>query len=196
MGVSCHEVWESVSEYVDGELAPSQARGLEEHAEGCHRCRAVVEGTRNVVHLFRDERMMPLPATLSSGIRRRLAERIEPQRGSGWGWAVVLASGGALALTLLSARIPGRAIPGYLSPMSQPARRSLPAQVFLVRTGKLFHVAECPYMHGDAVSMDSAEAIREGYTPCTRCMAEFLAHPPSTADSTPSSADNFGDGGW
>jgi hypothetical protein len=196
MGVRCHEVWELVSEYVDGELASVQVQLFEEHVSGCERCRAVVEGTRNVVRLYRDERMMPLPPTLRSGIRRRLASRIEPQRGSAWGWAVGLATGGALALAMLSARLQDMGVSDGLSAMSQPAVGSLPAQVALVRAGKLFHVPECPYMHGQVVLLDTSEAIREGYTPCPRCMGQYLRHPLGVSADSTATADNIEDGVW
>jgi predicted anti-sigma-YlaC factor YlaD len=196
MAVRCHEVWELISEYVDGELGPVRVQSFEEHVSGCVRCRAVVEGTRNVVRLYRDERMMPLPAALRSGIRRRLAFRIEPQRGSAWGWAVGLAAGGALALAMFSAGLPNMGVSDGLSAMSQPAVGSLPAQVALVRTGKLFHVLECPYMHGQVILLDTAEAIREGYAPCPRCMGQYLPHPLGATSGNDASADNIEDGVW
>jgi hypothetical protein len=196
MGVRCHEVWELISEYVDGELGPVQVQSFDEHVSGCVRCRAVVEGTRNVVRLYRDERMRPLPATLRSGIRRRLASQIEPQRGSAWGWAVGLATGGALALAMFSAALPNMGVSDGLSAMSQPAVGSLPAQVALVRAGKLFHVPECPYMHGQVILLDTAEAIREGYTPCPRCMGQYLPHPLGVSSGNTASADNIEDGVW
>ena len=58
--------------------------------------------------------------------------------------------------------------------MSQPARRMPQQLVAVVDGGKTFHVPGCPYMHGKYRMVTPEEAIREGYTPCSRCMSEAL----------------------
>ena len=42
--------------------------------------------------------------------------------------------------------------------------------------GKTFHVPGCRYLHEeDGVRLvAAAEAIKEGYVPCTRCLREYL----------------------
>jgi hypothetical protein len=41
--------------------------------------------------------------------------------------------------------------------------------------GKTFHVPGCRFIHDKAVRTVTARvAIKEGYTPCVRCMKEFL----------------------
>jgi hypothetical protein len=65
-----------------------------------------------------------------------------------------------------------------LSEHSQPAATQ-PAQeemVVITPEGKLFHKAGCHYIHGNAETMTMAEAMRRGYTPCTRCERELLNH--------------------
>jgi len=41
---------------------------------------------------------------------------------------------------------------------------------------KLFHVAGCDYIHNkDKVrTLTAKEAIREGYTPCLRCLRKYI----------------------
>jgi hypothetical protein len=46
--------------------------------------------------------------------------------------------------------------------------------VAVVDGGKTFHVPGCPYMHGKYRVVTPEEDIREGYTPCSRCMSEAL----------------------
>jgi methylphosphotriester-DNA--protein-cysteine methyltransferase len=44
--------------------------------------------------------------------------------------------------------------------------------------GKTFHAPACPYRHdkkgGEVKLIAAAEAIREGYSPCVRCMRQYL----------------------
>lgn len=58
--------------------------------------------------------------------------------------------------------------------MSQPTRRLPHGLVAVVDGGKTYHVPGCPYMHGTYHMIPAAEAVREGYAPCTRCMAKAL----------------------
>ncbi len=54
MVISCEQVWQEVSNYLDGEVAPDLRAAIDDHIRGCHRCAAVVNGTRNVVQLYSD----------------------------------------------------------------------------------------------------------------------------------------------
>jgi methylphosphotriester-DNA--protein-cysteine methyltransferase len=58
--------------------------------------------------------------------------------------------------------------------MSQPARRLPQRLVAIVDGGKKFHVPGCPFMHGKYHMVTPEEAVREGYTPCIRCMRDAL----------------------
>ncbi len=63
--LQCEEVWWEVSNYIDGTVAVSLKRRMDEHFAECRRCRAVLDGTRNVVRLAR--RSQRLPATRRYG---------------------------------------------------------------------------------------------------------------------------------
>ncbi len=65
MVVTCEEVWREISNYLEGDVEPSLRLALEEHVRGCKRCAAVLEGTRNVVQLYGDERMFEVPLGFS-----------------------------------------------------------------------------------------------------------------------------------
>ena len=52
-----------------------------------------------------------------------------------------------------------------------------PDMMVVVSTGgKLFHAAACPFIHDNAHirTIVAQEALKEGYTPCVRCMREYL----------------------
>lgn len=71
--ISCRAVRKLVSSLIDGELDPELRTRLEVHLQKCHHCKALVDGTKNVVHLVADDRTFELP----SGFAERLRQRIE-----------------------------------------------------------------------------------------------------------------------
>ena len=81
---------------------------------------------------------------------------------------------GALAASALLAATLDRFAPQPRAKMSQPARRLPERLVAVVDGGKVFHVPGCPFMHGKYHMVTAAEAVREGYVPCNRCMYEAL----------------------
>ena len=70
--IPCIVVWRGVSDYVDNDAGPSIRAAIETHIANCTACRAVVHGVRNVVQLFGDPRLFPLP----KGFRRRALQRV------------------------------------------------------------------------------------------------------------------------
>ncbi|HEV2992333.1 MAG TPA: anti-sigma factor [Candidatus Angelobacter sp.] len=67
--ISCVEVWQEISNYLDGDTAPDMQRRMEEHFKNCEHCKAILDGTRNVIHLVGDERAFELPQTLSKSLK-------------------------------------------------------------------------------------------------------------------------------
>jgi len=63
---------------------------------------------------------------------------------------------------------------GGLGPLrsrhSQPATAPPPPLVAVTAEGKLYHDPDCAFIHGPVGRESSAQAIAEGYTPCTRCL--------------------------
>ncbi len=70
--ISCVEVWQQLSEMIDGTLPTDLQARLELHLKHCAHCRAVLDGARNVVELIGDEQVIPLPA----GFHERLLQRL------------------------------------------------------------------------------------------------------------------------
>ena len=70
--ISCVEVWREISNYIDGTIDPELLARMEAHFKVCAHCKAVVDGTRNVVKLVADGVEYQLP----NGFSQRLYSRI------------------------------------------------------------------------------------------------------------------------
>ena len=68
--VNCERVWQEISNYLEGEVDAALRTAMDEHFNTCQRCTSVLEGTRNVIRLYSDERMIEVPA----GFGRRSGE--------------------------------------------------------------------------------------------------------------------------
>lgn len=177
MVVSCEEVWREVSNYLDGEVEPGLRAAMEEHVRGCKRCAAVLDGTRNVIQLYGDERMLEVPLGFSRRLERRLEENISGSRRSFFGWMVAAAAAVLVAGAFEVARSFGSNQPNLRSQQAQRAVGIPPdMMVVVVEDGKTFHVAGCTFIHDKArlQTISAAEAMREGYAPCVRCMKKYL----------------------
>jgi hypothetical protein len=178
--VNCEEVLREISNYVDGEVDAALRPALDEHFRTCKRCASVLAGTRNVIQLYGDERMLQdVPAGFSRRLEKRLARGAvgSGSRWSSWSaWlvpvaAMVLIAGGVLLTNSLTFK-------NYIqSRHAQPGNNVPPDLVVVVSNGsKLFHVPGCPFIHDKASerTMTAKEAMQDGYTPCTRCLRQYL----------------------
>ena len=52
--ISCKNLWESVSDYIDGELSEELCQRIEQHMAGCEHCRVVFDTTTKTIRLYRD----------------------------------------------------------------------------------------------------------------------------------------------
>ena len=92
MVVKCEQVWQELSNYLEAEVNPDlRAAAMEAHFQECKRCTALLDGTRNVIHLYGDDRSLQLPAGFAAGWRRKLAEYMPNPRGNSFG---MVAGGG------------------------------------------------------------------------------------------------------
>ena len=195
--LNCEQVWREVSNYVDGDGDAALRPAMEEHFRTCKRCASVLAGTRNVVALYGDERMLEVPA----GFSRRLEKRLAKNAGTRWSsWSAWLVPVAALALiaggVLLTNSLTFRNF--IRSQHAEPGNHVPPDMQVVVSSGsKVFHVAGCPFIHDKATerTMTAKEAMREGYVPCTRCLRQYLktglTHRPGeqVADSTDADED-------
>ncbi|MGA7046159.1 MAG: zf-HC2 domain-containing protein, partial [Candidatus Sulfotelmatobacter sp.] len=98
MVVNCEQVWREISNYVDGDVDAALRSTMDEHFRTCKRCASVLAGTRNVVQLYGDERMLEVPAGFSRRLEKRLAKNAAV-KGSGWSsWSAWLVPLAAIAL--------------------------------------------------------------------------------------------------
>ena len=198
--LNCEQVWREISNYVDGDVDAALRSTMDEHFRTCKRCVSVLAGTRNVVQLYGDERMLEVPAGFSRRLERRLAKKAAV-KGSGWSsWSAWLVPVAALALiaggVLLTNSLTFRNF--IRSQHAEPGNHVPPDMQVVVSSGsKVFHVAGCPFIHDKATerTMTAKEAMREGYVPCTRCLRQYLktglTHRPGeqVADSTDADED-------
>ena len=178
MVVRCEEVRREISNYLEGEVPPELRAAIEEHIHGCKRCTAVLNGTRNVVHLYGDERMLEVPLGFSHRLQRRLADNTQPNRRSFLGWMVAAA---AAVIMVGAFEVARSASFGRAEPRSEHAQVGAgvpPDMMVLVSDdGKTMHVAGCPFIHDKAHvrTLVARQALREGYVPCVRCMKKYVA---------------------
>lgn len=182
MVVKCEEVWREVSNYLDGDVSPDLRAAIDEHVHGCKHCTAVLDGTRNVVQLYGDERMLEVPLGFSHRLHRRLEGNMQGNRRSFLGWmvaaaaAVLVVGGFEAARSSSSGGSSGER--ALRSEHAQPSTGVPPDLVVLASSeGKLFHVAGCRFIHDKAHvrTMVAREAEREGYAPCVRCLKKYLS---------------------
>jgi hypothetical protein len=198
--VKCEQVWREISNYLEGEVEAGLRAAMDAHFRTCPRCKAVLEGTRNVVRLYGDERMVELPSGFGRRLERRLARSSRVR--SGWAtwssWmipvaAMLLMAGG---LRVASSRTIAHPL---LSAHAQPGH-GIPSDMVVVVSAdaKDFHVPGCPFIHNKEKerTLTAKEAEREGYVPCVRCMRKYLdvAMTGHTEAGTEASADVDADG--
>jgi hypothetical protein len=184
--MNCEQVWLEISNYVDGDVDATLRLAMDEHFRTCKRCASVLAGTRNVIQLYGDERMLEVPAGFSQRLEKRLGQKLDQQgwsaavRGSRWSsWSAWLVPVAAIALftgTLalvdqLTFKPPAKSI------LAEPAHDIPPEMLVVVSAGsKVFHVAGCPFIHDKATerTITAKEAMRDGYVPCSRCLRQYL----------------------
>jgi predicted anti-sigma-YlaC factor YlaD len=71
--ISCLEVWREISNLLDGEVSTEMRERMEAHFKECRHCKAVLDGTRNVVGLVGDGQLYQMPA----GFNKRLYKKIQ-----------------------------------------------------------------------------------------------------------------------
>lgn len=52
--ISCKNLWDSLSDYIDGELSDELCRRIEQHMAGCEHCRVVVDTTNKTILLYHE----------------------------------------------------------------------------------------------------------------------------------------------
>jgi hypothetical protein len=71
--ISCEEVWQEISNYIDGSADAWLRERMSLHFKDCAHCTAVLDGTNNVIRLVGDDRVFAVPAGFGERLRARLA---------------------------------------------------------------------------------------------------------------------------
>jgi anti-sigma factor RsiW len=183
MGITCEEVWREISDYVDDELDAKRRTALEEHFAECGHCTAVLEGTCNVIRLYRDERTLALPAGFHDRLRRRLdqnqnlesEERIHTSRRAVLAWALTAAAAVPLSFALFFAKRTILPRLGQQTPWGSPDSHAVTGLVAVSQDADdmVFHIPGCSHLHGKPKFLQVEEAIREDYSPCPICIGKY-----------------------
>ena len=185
MGITCQQVRRDISDYIDEDLDPVQRAALDQHFAECRHCTALHEGMRNIIALYRDERVLAPPDGFHERLYEKLQEKSKTKRSrrSLLVWTLTAAATIPLGLALFSAK--KLLLPRHhsQSPAKQPD--ALPiigaVAVSVNQDDKLYHMAGCPHLHGKPKFISIEEAIREGYTPCIYCIGKPTPKPKRTS---------------
>jgi Putative zinc-finger len=182
MVVNCEHVWQEISNYLDGDVDPTVRAAMETHFKECKHCTAVLDGTRNVVELYGDDRLFELPAGFSQRLERRLAQQSSSSgyRSARSLWMLAIAAAALIAGGLTLGNSSAFRQPELRSHLALPARGIPPTLMVVVSDdGKVFHVPGCKYLHKhddeNPTLMTAADALRKGYAPCVRCLRQYLS---------------------
>jgi hypothetical protein len=74
--ISCVEVWREISKYVDGEISGELRERMEAHFKICKHCSAILDGTKNVVHLVGDGHAFEVPTGFSARLYSKLDSKL------------------------------------------------------------------------------------------------------------------------
>ncbi|HXJ89291.1 MAG TPA: zf-HC2 domain-containing protein [Candidatus Binatia bacterium] len=179
MVVNCEKVWKEISNYIEGDVDTGLRAAMDDHFRTCKKCTSVLQGTRNVIQLYSDERMIEVPAGFGRRLERRLVQGARVRRRAWSSWSAWLVPVAALALIAGGLRWANSLTVAHpLRSEHAQASRNIPPDMPVVVTegAKEFHVAGCEFIHNkDKVrTLTAKEAIREGYVPCVRCMRKYL----------------------
>ncbi len=70
--ISCFEVWREISNFIDCEVDAELHARMEAHFRNCAHCKAILDGTRNVVKLVGDGVEYEMPPGFSSRLREKI----------------------------------------------------------------------------------------------------------------------------
>lgn len=70
--ISCIEVWREISNYLEGIVDAELRQRMEAHFKVCRHCKAILDGTGNVVKLVADGEPFEVPAGFSNRLYKKL----------------------------------------------------------------------------------------------------------------------------
>ena len=76
MSMTCRELFERLSEYVDGELSQEICQEIQRHMEGCEPCVAFAKTLKKTADLCRRLPSRPIPPEVAADLRTFLATHL------------------------------------------------------------------------------------------------------------------------
>jgi anti-sigma factor (TIGR02949 family) len=73
--ISCLEVWREISNFIDGELDADLRTRMEAHFKVCAHCKAIYDGTKNVIKLVGDGVEYEMPEGFSKRLYKKIKEK-------------------------------------------------------------------------------------------------------------------------
>ena len=70
--ISCKDLLQELSDYLDEELSPEQREELEEHLSECRPCKVVADTSRSTVKIVTGCRSFELPPKISAKIMAKI----------------------------------------------------------------------------------------------------------------------------
>jgi hypothetical protein len=75
--IDCREVWRQMVDYMERDLTAEMRARVDRHLTGCAHCKAVYDGSRNVVQLLGSKDIIELPSGFSQRLYDRLFKRTQ-----------------------------------------------------------------------------------------------------------------------
>ena len=77
MSMTCRELFERLSEYVDGELSQEICEEIRRHMEGCEACVAFAKTLKKTAEVCRRLPSRPIPPAVAADLRALLATHLQ-----------------------------------------------------------------------------------------------------------------------
>lgn len=80
MSMTCRELFERLSEYVDGELSQEICEEIQRHMEGCEPCAAFAKTLKKTAELCRRLPSRPIPPEVAADLRGVLVTHLSKRK--------------------------------------------------------------------------------------------------------------------
>lgn len=80
--ISCREVFRALGGYLENDVDSALRLRMQEHFKKCNHCRALLDGSNNVIQLIGDDRAFDVPAGFGSRMYRKLDQHLAAKKNS------------------------------------------------------------------------------------------------------------------
>ena len=77
--INCNDVFNEISNYLDGEVDEAVKQDLREHLKKCHKCQVIVDTCRKTIELYCDGKVFPLPDPVRDRLHEALRRKCQGQ---------------------------------------------------------------------------------------------------------------------